>query len=221
MGSIDSINFSNYAIESLFKNNNNYIIEDIKTIGVFKPKRWSETFGKALTRNIIEAKIIHTSTGLTIPLKRYASAKHIQIIEFAGINGYTDKSKLLKEELIKLLPILEDCIVKRIDICFDFPKIPNSIIKNLCSNKRRPFKYINTVYYKTPKEKKTNNTLDIKSYNKQKKDNLLIPMERLEFVFKGQYLKDISFKEIDKSLLKIQRSIKKFSGINCKIFSIS
>jgi len=71
-------------------NSSNYIIEDVKGIGVFNPKRWSETFGKSLTKNIIEAKIIHTLEGLAIPLKRYAGAKKMQVVEFAGLNGVID-----------------------------------------------------------------------------------------------------------------------------------
>ena len=90
------MNFGGFDLESLF-NNEDYIIEDVKTFGVFNPKRWAETFGKPLTKNIIEAKIIHTLTGLKIPLKRYASAKDIQVIEFAGLHSYDVELKILIE----------------------------------------------------------------------------------------------------------------------------
>lgn len=49
----------------LYSGNNNSI-EPVKSISVFEPYRWLETFGKSLTRNIIEAKIIHTFTGASI-----------------------------------------------------------------------------------------------------------------------------------------------------------
>ncbi|MFY4743841.1 hypothetical protein ACOTVT_10135 [Aliarcobacter butzleri] len=208
-------------MEHLF-NNENYIIEDVKTISIFNPKRWAETFGKSLTRNIIEAKIIHTLTGLTIPLKRYSSAKDIQVIEFAGLRSYDVESKLLKSLLIELIPKLQQCKIKRIDICFDYPRVPNRIIKKLCSSGRESFQYKNTIYYKTEKEKKSNSILDIKRYNKQIKENLIFPMERLEFVFKGAYFENITLNELDKKFLsKMEKTIFKFSGINSKIISIS
>lgn len=220
-GVIDSMNFGGFDLESLF-NNEDYIIEDVKTFGVFNPKRWAETFGKSLTRNIIEAKIIHTLTGLTIPLKRYSSAKDIQVIEFAGLHSFDDKSKLLKSLLIELIPKLQQCKIKRIDVCFDYPKIPNRIIKKLSASGRESYQYKNTIYYKTAKEKKNNSKLDIKRYNKQLKDNLPQPMERLEFVFKGAYFEHITLNELDKKYLsKMEKTINAFSGINCKIFPIS
>lgn len=220
-GVIDSMNFGSFNLESLF-NNDDYIIEDVKTIGVFNPKRWTETFGKPLARNIIEAKIIHTSTGLTIPLKRFASAKDIQVIEFAGLHGYNEKSKLLKSLLIELIPTLQQCTIKRVDICNDYPKMPSRIIKKLCLSNREPFKFKNTIYYKTAKEKKSNPTMDIKIYNKQLKEKLQLPMDRLEFAFKGAYFKGITLAELDKKFLsKMEKAILKFSGSDCKIISIS
>jgi len=215
------MNFGAFEFESLFKSDN-YIIEDVKTIGVFQPKRWSTTFGKALTRNIVEAKIIHTSNGLTIPLKRYASAKEIQVIEFAGLQGYNERSELLKSLLIELIPKMQQCKIKRIDVCNDYSNIPNRIIKKLCTSGREPFKFKNTTYYKTAKEKKSNSIIDIKRYNKQIKEKLHLPMERLEFVFKGAYFKDITLEELNKkNLNRMEKTIFKFSGINSKIIPIS
>jgi hypothetical protein len=216
------MNFGGFNLETLF-DNQDYIIEDVKTIGVFNPTRWSETFGKPLTRNIIEAKIIHTLTGLTIPLKRYASAKDIQVIEFAGLHSYDEESKLLKSLLIELIPKLQECKIKRIDICFDYAKkVPTRIIKKLCSNRDVILPYKNTTYHKTEKEKKTNSRLDIKHYDKQKKENLPIPMERLEFVFKGSYFEHITLNQLDrKFLFKMEKTISNFSGINSKIIPIS
>ena len=214
------MNFGYFDFEHLLSSKD-YIIEDVKTKGVFHPKRWKETFGKPLTRNIIEAKILHTLEGLTIPLKRYASNQQIQIIEFAGLNGYNEKSKRLKSLLIELLPILRICLIKRIDVCYDFPRVPNSIIKNICSTGRKSTPFKNTIYYKTVKEKKTNQTMDIKRYSKQLKEKLLVPMERLEFVFKGAYLENMELIELENLFSKIEKSIYKFSGIKTKIFPIS
>jgi hypothetical protein len=219
-GVIDSINFGSESFEYLF-NKEDYIIETVKDLAIFNPKRWSETFGKALTKNIIEAKIIHTSMGLVIPLKRYAVKPQRQIIEFTGLYGYNDKSKLLRQLLQELLEQLKNSYIVRIDIAIDFKgKVPNKIIKSLCKHREafNPNGW-NTTYYKTKTEKKTNATIDIKKYNKAKKANLSYELDRLEFVFKGQYLNKLQYKDVSKIFKKMKKSIKKFSGISIKIDS--
>lgn len=199
-----------------------YIIVVAKSVGIFEPKLWSDTFKKSLTKSIIDAKILHTSTGLTIALKRYNRSPTKQTLDIAGLQGYDDKSKLLNDFLEAHFLEFMECEVKRIDVCFDFVKVPNRIIKKLCE-KREPFKFYNTTYYKTPKELKTNSTLDIKRYDKQKEANLSKPLERLEFCFKGAYFpKGMKLKDLDKKFLsKMEKSIKRFSGIDAKIFPIS
>ena len=52
-GVIDSFNFSSSQMESYFKNDENYSIEVVKSIGVFEPDRWVQEFKKPLTRNIV------------------------------------------------------------------------------------------------------------------------------------------------------------------------
>ena len=93
---VDSMNFSSKNIEVIF-NNDNYTIETVKSIGIFEPRRWRDEFKQPLTRNIIEAKIVHTSNGLAIPLKRFSINQTMQTVEFAGIGGYTEKSKMLNK----------------------------------------------------------------------------------------------------------------------------
>ena len=111
------------------------------------------------------------TTGLTVALKRYNRSPTKQTLDIAGLQGYDEKSELLKEFLKSHFLEFMECEIKRIDICFDFVKVPNRIIKKLCE-KREPFKFINTTYYKTAKELKTNDTLDIKRYDKQKEAKL-------------------------------------------------
>ena len=217
-GVIDSMNFSSKNIEQIFYNDN-YIIEDVKSQVSFNPKRWRDEFKKALTKNIIEAKIIHTSNGLTLPIKTYSVSKQKQTLEFAGLNGYTQTSSLLKQLLRSLLEQLEDSYIVRIDIAIDFTKIPNKVIKALCKH-RVPFKYANTTYYKTIKEKKTNSNMDIKTYNKSKRAKLDYPLERLEFAFKGQYFNKTNLKDLKKIFKKMEKSIKKFSDLQVEISSI-
>jgi hypothetical protein len=199
-----------------------YIIVTVKGVGIFEPKLWSDTFKKSLTQSIMEAKILHTSTGLTIALKRYNRSPTKQTLDIAGLRGYDDKAMDLNNFLQSHFLEFMECEIKRIDICFDFVKVPNRVIKRLC-DKREPFKFRNTTYYKTPKELKTNDTLDIKMYDKQKEANLSKPLERLEFCFKGAYFpKGMKLKDLDKKFLsKMEKTIYNFSGIDAKIFPLS
>jgi len=215
---IDSINFKNCTFENIL-DEKNYRIEEVKTIGVFNPDRWREEFGKKTTRNLVDAKIIHSSNGSVIPLKRYAANRKMQVIEFAGINGYTSRSKLLNDVLLEIKEQFEDSYVCRIDIAIDMEKIPMSIIKEL-KEKRTPFKYGYTTYYKTCKEKKTNQHIDIKHYNKAITDKLSYPLERLEFCFKSQYFRKIKFKDVETIFNKMQKGIKRFSGLVVEIQSL-
>ncbi len=213
---IDSLNLTNKSFEQLFTCSD-YIIEAIKSIGVFEPKRWSETYGKPLTRNIIEAKILHTHTGLTIPLKRYAVSPQMQTIEFAGLYGYNERSKLLMALLRDKWSRLQDARLMRIDVAIDYKgKIPKKVIKKLLA-KRRTFEWKNTIYYKTPKEKKTNPRMDIKIYDKAKKEKLDYQLERLEFVFKSDYFKGLYLKDIDRAIIKMEKTIKLTTGLKVKI----
>lgn len=214
---IDSLNLSYYSFEQ-YLNNTDYIIVTVKGIGIFKPKLWLETFGKRLSKNIIEAKIIFTNTGLAIPLKRYSINPKMQTIEFAGLYGYNEKSKLLRELLSDLLPKLDDCFISRIDVCFDYERVPTKIMKKVDEVRKRKLSYKNTSYFKTEKEKKTNQRIDIKLYDKQIKDKLDKSLKRLEFVFKGTYFNQNKLIDLDKSTSKkIEKSIKKFTGIDSVI----
>ena len=146
----------------------------------------------------------------------------MQTLDIAGLQGYDDKSELLNDLLeVHFLEFME-CEIKRIDVCFDFVKVPNRVKKRL-SDKREPFIFRNTTYYKAPKEKKTNVKLDIKIYDKQKEANLPRPLERVEFCFKGAYFpKGMKLKDLYKKFLsKMEKSIKLFSGIDAKIIPIS
>lgn len=119
VGVIDSMNFSSSHLEDLFCNDD-YIVETVKSVSIFEPKRWVEVFKKPLTRNIVEAKILHTSNGLEIPLKKFSISPQKQTIEFAGLNGYTDKSKMLKELLCDLYEHIQDEVITRLDVAIDF-----------------------------------------------------------------------------------------------------
>ncbi len=214
---IDSFNFSSGDAEMLFSDNN-YIIEPVKSISVFEPHRWLETFGKSLTRNIIEAKILHTSTGLALALKRYASAPLKQTVEFSGLSGYKEESTLLQQLLNELYPDISNEVINRIDVAIDFKgKIPERVIKAL-QKTRGPFQWFNTTYFKTSKENKSNPKLNILMYPKHKKKNSLdYELNRLEFSFRGGYFNKMKVKDMDKAYKKMQKTIKRLSGIDVEI----
>jgi len=215
-GVIDSLNFSSRNLEQLFCNED-YIIEEVKSIGVFDPNRWVEVFKSKLTRNIVEAKILHTSSGLMLPIKRHSTNQDKQTLEFAGLQGYNDKSTLLSELLLSLKSHIQDEVIVRLDVAIDFKgKIPNRVLKKLCED-REPFKYWNTTYYKSKSEKKSNNRLNIKTYNKSKTKNNSQDIQRLEFSFLSSYLQKIQVKDIEKSYTKMAKTIKRFSGLDVNI----
>lgn len=214
---IDSFNFSSGILEDLFMSED-YIIEPVKGIGVFKPQRWLEEFGKPITRNIVEAKILHTSNGLVLPLKRFAVTPQKQTIEFAGLYAYTSQSKLLKSLLNELYEYIQGELIARIDIAIDFKgKIPKRVITAL-NESRIPFKYRNTIYSKTASEKKTNPHINIYIYPKHLKEKLDYEIMRLEFSFRGAYFRSqYQVKHLDRAILKMQKTIKRFIGLEVAI----
>ena len=207
-------------MEAVFIHHQDYSIEAVKSRSVFNPTVWSATFGKALTQNIIEAKIIHTCLGLTLPLKTLAPTPKRQTLEFAGLHGYNERSRLLVQHLQELESRLQYAKVTRLDVAIDFKqRMPKSIIKALCRI-REPFPWKNTTYYKTAKEKKTNPFMDIKIYDKALHAKLDYPLYRLEFVFKSKYLNGVLLKDIETVYKKMEKTIKKATGLSVKIESM-
>jgi len=218
---IDSLNLAGEQVETIFIFDKNYTIEPVKTKSVFSPKVWNESFGKSLKQNIIEAKIIHTYLGLKLPLKTFSVSPKSQTLEFAGLQGYNERSQLLVQTLQELESQLQYTRVMRMDVAIDYEgNIPHSIIKVLSKHRGRPLPFGNTTYYKTAKEKKTNQKMDIKIYNKQIQAKLDYPLHRLEFVFKGSYFNKLLFKDIETAYQKMEKSIKKATGLSVKIQSI-
>jgi len=217
-GVIDSLNFSSSQIESYFLDDENYSIETVKSIDIFEPNRWVEEFKKPLTQNIIEAKILHTSIGLMIPIKRHSRSQNKQVIEFAGLHAYNEKSKLLSELLSHLMEHIQNEYIVRLDVAIDFKgKIPNKVIKELCKS-RTPFKWINSTYLKTESEKKKNYQVNILLYPKHKKENLDYELERLEFSFGSGYFRNaFKIKELAKVYKKTAKTIKRFTGLEVVI----
>jgi len=215
-GLIDSFNFSSNHLESYFTGGN-YSIQTVKGVGISNKDLWIETFKKPLTRNIIEAKILHTSTGLEIPIKRFSVSQNKQTLEIAGLQGYNDKSMHLNE----LKEHIQDEVITRLDVAIDFKdKIPIRVIREL-KKSRTPFKYANSTYLKTDGEKKTNYKINILIYPKHIKESLDDEMQRLEFSFKGAYFRgDLKVKDLSKAYEKMQKSIKRFTGLDVAIKAV-
>ena len=109
---IDSINLMSEGFEDLFENDN-YHIEIIKAKGIYSPSRYKSEFGQKLKRNLSEVKVIHTSRGLSIPLKRLANNNLKQIIEFGGLSGYLERSQLLQEFFKNVIVEMEDGYIEQ------------------------------------------------------------------------------------------------------------
>lgn len=216
---IDSINLTSESFEDLFKSDD-YFIEVLKARGVFSPARYKAEFGQSLKKNLSEVKVIHTSTGLSIPLKRLANNNLKQIIEFSGLSGYLERSQLLQEFFKNVSVEMEDTLIIRIDICLDYSRIPSSAIKNLKEN-RNPFKFKNSTYYKSKSEKKINPYYDVKIYNHSLKNGLESKVKRIEFCFKKSFIGDVRLRDIESIYPKMEKAILKASGINAKIDSFS
>ena len=214
--SIDSLNISDEHFISLFIGNEDYIIEAVKSQSVFNPNVWKKTFNKSLTRNIVRADIIHTYLGLALALKSYSRSQKVQVLEFAGLQGYDERSKLLSIHLKELWSQLQYTKLTRVDIALDWEKIPNTVQKALQAN-REPFKWFNSTYYKTAKEKKRNYYINVVAYDKALKENLSEPKERLEFSFSGAFFKDMYLKDLPKAIEKMEKAIKKKIGVTVKI----
>lgn len=224
-GNIDSLNLSDEHFVPLFEYNENYIIERVKSPSVFNPKVWKQTFNKSLTRNIVRADIIHTYLGLTLALKTFSRSQQVQVLEFAGLHSYTERSELLRVHLKELWSRLQHTKLTRLDIALDWEKIPYKVLKALKSN-REPFKWLNSEYFKTPKEGKKNYYINIVAYDKALKENLPEPMERLEFSFGASFFKyqdkngetkTYCLKDLPIVIEKMEKAIKKKIGVSVKI----
>ena len=210
------MNLASFGFEHIFSNEK-YQIEPIKTIGNFEPKRWVVTFGKPLTRNIIEAKILHTFDGLELPLKRYSISKKMQVLEIAGLVSYNEKSELRRAFLLENIPYFKNALINRCDVAIDFEKIPSTVIKKIESKRGKLFRYKNTLYFKTDKEKKNNLKFDIKIYDKQLKEKLDFKLVRLELSFKSAYINKVKFNDIEILFEKMEKTIKNFTGKSIKV----
>lgn len=237
---IDSLNFTDEHLESLFIHHPNYTSSKVKGKGdIYKPDEWMEVFKKPMGKinkatgklyfPFIEASIISDiGSSLKFPLKRYAGNPKSQTVEFAGLHGYTERSEILRFNLLELLESkrLDHTELSRSDICIDFMgEVPKGIIKNILKTGRKKKRVGTTDYYTSLSEKKSNPYFDIKIYNKTEQLQRLHGVKlgkvvyRLEFCFKRTYLKGFKGRDInsEKLVKKQEKTIKKVTGKSIKI----
>lgn len=159
---------------------------------------------KGIDKQLIDLKnlyqylaILETQTGLKYKIMQHKRAKKINIT-FQGLKQYKEISQLMEYDLKSFLEhFKEDIQVIRLDVAIDNQKAFNldSIARN---TNRNIFKFRETTYFKTSKEKKVNEHLNIKHYYK-----INVELYRLEFVFKKRYF------EGKNPLQTIERTIQK------------
>lgn len=214
VGKIDSLNvaISLKELEMILNNREKYYKETVKDIGVFEPRRWVQ-FEKKLHKHILSASILHTDTGLELPIKCISQLRSKYILEFRGFESYSTKGNNLKEVFKDLQVQLLKGLIHRIDICIDFDYKPYRVLKEL-EKTRTPFTYGITTYYKTKSENKKNSYYDVAYYDKSKNSQVI---HRVEFRFKKAFLKNKTLQEIETVFSRIEKTIKKSTKLTVKI----
>lgn len=226
-GVIDSINLSSPILTSVFIHNKNYSSETIKRGKTCNSYRWKNLFGGSLFNKVngkwmspfSEAYAIHNHIGATIPMKIHVRSKESPTIEFAGLQRYDKRAELLKMTLWDLWHNLQETQIKRIDIAIDVNERVQSKVHKALTRTRIAKRYKNSVYYKTPREKKKNTRVNIVIYDKGKKEGLKLDNKliRMEFQFYSGFFQKITLKNIDKAIEKIEKRMKRDTGLNIKV----
>lgn len=186
----------------------NSLILDNELLNDFIEYRAAKSHSKQLLelRNLYQyLAIFETQTGLRYKLQQHKRAKNITIT-FQGLKQYNEISKLMRYDLKEFLEhFKEDIQISRLDIAFD-NKEAFSITQIAKNSKRNICKRWNTIYFKTAKEKRVNQYLNIKHYYKTQ-----IKLYRLEFSFcKKYFISKEPFKLIEKTIKKILKKPFKF-----------
>ena len=186
----------------------NSLILDNELINEFIEYKATKSHSKQLLelRNLYKyLAIFETQTGLKYKLMQHKRAKNITIT-FQGIKQYNEISKLMRYDLKEFLEhFKEDIQISRLDVAFDNKEAFNTtqIAKN---SKRNICKRWNTIYFKTAREKRVNQYLNIKHYFKKE-----VNLYRLEFVFcKKYFTKKLPFELMEKTIKKILKKPFKF-----------
>ena len=186
----------------------NNLILDNELLNEFIEYKATKSHKKQLLelRNLYKyLAILETQTGLKYKIMQHKRAKNITIT-FQGIKQYTEISKLMRYDLKEFLEhFKEDMQIVRLDVAFDNKEAFN--ITQIAKNSKRDIcKRWNTIYFKTAREKRVNQYLNIKHYYKTQ-----IKLYRLEFVFcKKYFTKKEPFELMEKTIKNILKKPFKF-----------
>ena len=193
------------GVVTVAKNN---LILDNELLNEFIEYRATKSHSKQLLelRNLYKyLAIFETQTGLKYKIVQHKRAKNITIT-FQGLKQHNEISELMRYDLKEFLEhFKEDIRIVRLDIAFDSGEAFNitQIAKN---SKRNICKRWNTIYFKTAREKRVNQYLNIKHYFKRE-----IKLYRLEFVFcKKYFTKKEPFELMEKTIKNILKKPFKF-----------
>jgi len=226
---VDSINLNSNILTSHFFYDDKYVIDTIKVGNRCDNYVWRKAFGKSLHNKLAngkwispytEAHIVNSHLGCILPMKIHNRNKGVPTIEFAGLERYDERSKLLKMTLQDLVPLLQDAKIKRLDICIDVEKRVQSKVHSSLRKKRVAKRKKNITYYHTCEgEFQRNQYIDISVYNKGQKEGLKLDYKlfRIEFSFGSLYLKNTRLRDIDALIKKIEKTISKFTSLNIKV----
>ncbi len=175
--------FHLFGVEKVAKNG---IIFDESLLEMFLSNRMT----KSKKKQLIELKnlysylaILETQTGLKYKVMQHKRAKKVNIT-FQGLKQYTEVSELMEHDLKDFIELYRDYIsIMRIDVAID-NKEPFNKDKIARNTNRIISERWNTTYFKTEKEKRKNEHLNIKHYYKK-----VVQLFRLEFVFGRRYFK--------------------------------
>ncbi len=186
----------------------NNLILDNELLNEFIEYRATKTPSKQLLelRNLYKyLAILETQTGLKYRVMQHKRAKNITIT-FQGLKQFNEISDLMRYDLKEFLEhFKEDIRIVRLDVAFDNKEAFN--INQIAKNSKRDIcKRWNTIYFKTAREKRVNQYLNIKHYYKTQ-----IKLYRLEFSFcKKYFISKEPFKLIEKTIKKILKKPLKF-----------
>jgi hypothetical protein len=175
--------FHLFGVERVAKNG---IIFDESLLEMFLSNRMT----KSKKKQLIELKnlysylaILETQTGLKYKVMQHKRAKKVNIT-FQGLKQYTEVSELMEHDLKDFIELYRDYIsIMRLDVAID-NKEPFNKDKIARNTNRIISERWNTTYFKTEKEKRKNEHLNIKHYYKK-----VVQLFRLEFVFGRRYFK--------------------------------
>ena len=186
----------------------NSLILDNELLNEFIEYRATKSHSKQLLelRNLYKyLAILETQTGLKYKIMQHKRAKNITII-FRGLKQGNQISELMRYDLKEFLEhFKEDIQIVRLDVAFDNKEAFN--ITQIAKNSKRDIcKRWNTIYFKTAREKRVNQYLNIKHYYKTQ-----IKLYRLEFVFcKKYFTKKEPFELMEKTIKNILKKPFKF-----------